>query len=335
MKNRQQGFTLIEIILSLSVGLVLFAGIMSVFVGMRTTTQETNSLGTLQENGRFALSVLTEDLMRQNFRGDLFGQLDSSTTTGVGLPAFPIAGDCIGEGLNNATFPQNVNASFKTLWGITVSAGNPNPVNCINDARVNSDIILLKRVFTDPLPPQADGTPSNPADDRYWLNASSERGVFFPGTLAVPDINMSRLWEYQHHVYYVRDEAQGADTVPVLMQGTLSNGGASLITFQPLIEGIEVIHFMYGVDSDDDGVVNAYISAREMSDNNYWNTSEVTVKAVKVYVLARDQLPDNDYDNTNTYLLGDLEVVPDDNYRRLLLVSTVTLHNSGFEAWLN
>ena len=80
MKKNQKGFSLLEIILSLSVGLVLFAGIMSVLIGMRTTTQVTNSLGELQENGRFALSVITEDLMRQNFWGDLASPLNLSNS---------------------------------------------------------------------------------------------------------------------------------------------------------------------------------------------------------------------------------------------------------------
>ena len=67
MKKNNQGFSLLEIFISLSVGLVLFAGVMSVFVGMRTTTAETSSLGTLQENGRFALNVITEDFNVKTF----------------------------------------------------------------------------------------------------------------------------------------------------------------------------------------------------------------------------------------------------------------------------
>ena len=70
--------TLIEIFISLAIGLALFAGILSVFVGMKTTTQETATYGELQENGRFALSVLSDDLLRQNFWGDYTGTLDNS-----------------------------------------------------------------------------------------------------------------------------------------------------------------------------------------------------------------------------------------------------------------
>jgi len=68
--NKQHGFTLVEIFISLAVGLALFAGVISVFVGMKTTSQETTTYGELQENGRFALSVLSDDLLKQNFWGD-------------------------------------------------------------------------------------------------------------------------------------------------------------------------------------------------------------------------------------------------------------------------
>lgn len=331
MKKKQQGFTLIEIILSLSIGLVLFGGIMSVFVGMRTTTQETNSLGTLQENGRFALSIINEDLMRLNLWGDLATDLSGSNAPNIGFPALPVGGDCIGQGANNASFPVADTGHFRTVWGFTVTASTSNPLICITNARLNSDILQLKRVIADPLLPLADGTADNLSNDRYWFNTNNNGGFIFPGTIAVvPVVNNSRIWEYQHHVYYVRDEDQGDFDVPVLMQGTLSNGGTNLMGFQPLIEGIESIHFMYGVDTDDDRVVNAYVSATDMT-APFWD--DFNILAVKVYVLARDILPDDDYSNTNTYILGDLEIVAADNFRRLLLVSTVTLHNDGIESW--
>jgi len=329
MNKNQQGFSLLEIILSLSLGLVIFAGIMSVFIGMRTTSQVTNSLGVLQENGRFALSVITEDLMRQNFWGDLALPLNSSNTIANGLPTMPAVTDCNGGGLNNSSFPQGL-GHFRTLWGKT--AKSKNPINCIDDARVGSDILQIKRVLANPLAPLTDGSPDNPNNNSYWLNSNMGSGVIFPGTIATPFVNNGQLWQYQHHVYYVRDETQGDITVPVLMQATLGNGSVNLMNFQPLIEGIEVIRFMYGVDTDSDRVVNAYISASEMTEN-YWNNTNATILAVKIYILARDLLPDKKYQNTKSYFMGDLQVVSNDNYRRLLFMSTVTLHNSGVEIW--
>ena len=317
MNKYQKGFSLLEIFISLVIGLVILAGVLTIFVGMKTTSTQTSSLGALQENGRFALSVLTDDLSREGFWGDM--------PSPITVTAVPIIGgqDCIGQGLNNATFPQGV-GHFLSLWGIT--AVNANPINCINDARIGSDVIQIKRVLSTPVAGNTDAA-------LYYLNTNSTSGVIFAGVgaAAPPVVNNGRIWQYQHHVYYIRDVVQGNLTVPVLMQGTLSvNNG---ITFRPLIDGIERIHFMYGVDSDDDGDVDAFISPVNMT-QAFWNENSSKILAVKVFVLARDILPDNRYTNTNTYLLGDAPpLVVNDNFHRLLFTTTVTLHNARIERW--
>lgn len=320
MNKYQKGFSLIELFVSLAIGLVLFAGVLSVFVGMKTTTSQTSSLGALQENGRFTLSVLTDDLLREGFWGDISSQLTTNNLSVI--PA--IAGqDCTGQGLNNATFPQ-ATGYFRSLFGVT--AINASPMDCINDAKIGSDIVQIKRVLSRPVVGNTDAT-------LYYLNANATSGAIFSGVGAgaPPTVNNGRIWQYQHHVYYVRDVAQGNLTVPVLIQGVLSaNNG---ITFSPLIDGIERIHFMYGVDADDDGDVDAFISPVNMT-QAFWNKNGSNILAVKVFVLARDILPDNNYTNTNTYQLGDSPALTvNDNYRRLLFTTTVTLHNARIDTW--
>lgn len=67
--TKQNGFTIVEILISLTIGLFLFSGISLVFVGMRSTSAETSSYGEMQETGRIAISILSDDLMRQGFWG--------------------------------------------------------------------------------------------------------------------------------------------------------------------------------------------------------------------------------------------------------------------------
>jgi type IV pilus assembly protein PilW len=106
-----------------------------------------------------------------------------------------------------------------------------------------------------------------------------------------------------------------------------------------VVEGIEYIRFMYGVDTTNNGVVNAFISADNMA-NSYWdNESDVRILAVKIFVLARNILPDRNYENLNSYQLGDLNIDfidgdgEGDNYRRLLFSSTITLYNARVDSW--
>lgn len=320
--NTEKGLTLIELMISLSIGLVLFAGVLSVFVGMRSTTAETSTYGELQENGRFAISVLTDDLLRQDFWGDYAGRF--STSNLISIPAVGSVGnDCIGGGVNNATFPLAV-GHFRTIWGQTLTAVAPNPLGCFvtpvnTRTRPNSDVIQLKRVL---------GTPNLvPAAATFYLRTNHTTGGIFRGN-ALPVINNTRTWEYQHHVYYVRDDIVGNNFVPVLMQGRLANGN---MVFDPIVDGIEVIRFMYGIDTNGDGVINSYISASggNMTDALWNNAGGSRILAVKVYVLARSIEPDMKYTNTNSYQLGDLAIAPvNDNFRRLLFSSTITLYNA-------
>lgn len=315
------GFSLVELMVAMSLGLFLVAGVLSVFVNVRTTTEETSSFGELQENGRFALSLLSEDLLRQDFWGDYTGTFDLASLNGS-APAAP-ANDCVGEGINNRTFPL-ANGNFRTLWGIT--AVEANPLGCFANsapAFVGSDIIQIKRTVTDASIAGALNA------NNYYLITNLSDGQVFLGTAAIPDIDNSRIWEYQHHVYYVTEQSQGDYNVPVLMQGRLTN----TMSFAPVVDGIEYIRFMYGVDTDDDGVVNSYLSAGNMTQGYWNNASNTNIIAVKVYVLARGIAPDPDYSNTNTYKLGDLDIVVNDNFRRMLFTSTVTLFNARVDSW--
>ncbi len=329
-KSLQQGFTLVELFVALAIGLVLFAGVMSIFVGMKTTSEETSSYGELQENGRFAISLLSDDLLRQNFWGDYSGVFN--------LPAIsPVPGappnECNGGGLNNGTFPNGA-GPFRTLWGQTVI--NANPLGCFDDARLGSDVIQFKRVISSPLEDGAGNPLANAPGGNFHLVSNMTSGTVFTSG-AVPAVDNGRLWQYQHHVYYVRDEAQGSsgNSVPVLMQGQLT----TQMSFSPVVDGIEMIRFMYGVDMTTDpslpgyGTIDAFISAGNMTEALWNNASGSRILAVKIYVLARNIMPDNKYSNNNTYLLGDLPVVVNDNYRRLLFSSTVTLFNASVDSW--
>ncbi|MEY8213531.1 MAG: PilW family protein [Colwellia sp.] len=313
--NKNQGFSLLELMISLTIGLVLLAGVLSIFVGMKTTNSQTSSQGALQENGRFALTVLTDDLLREGFWGDMPDQLN--TTAVSPIPA--LAGqDCVGNGLNNATFPVAV-GYFRSLWSIT--AVNANPMGCINDAKVNSDVLQIKRVLSRPIVGNTD-------NNQYFLNANASSGVLFVGVGGgtPPLVNNGQIWQYQHHVYYVRDEAQGAETIPVLMQGVLSvtNG----MRFAPLIEGVEMVRYLFGVDTTGDGAVNAYIPTNIMASPMWDKSGNNNILSVKIFVLVRNILPDNNYTNTKTYQVGNFAFVANDNYRRLLLTTTVSSYNA-------
>lgn len=326
--KKQAGFTLVEVFFALVLGLALLTGVLSVFLGMKTTSSETTSYGVMQENGRFALALLTDDLLRQNFWGDLTGVLDK-----VAVPISPnpvLAGDCQGGGVNNGSFPWP-DGHFRTLWGTTAVSAN---TMCMTDAKIGSDVLQLKRAVAFPyLPPPAPApNTDNLEDNRYYIHSNANSAAIFNGTEDVPEINNGRVWEYQHHIYYVSEE--GSTGIPVLNRGRLMFGAGGPIAFDMVVEGIEQLYFMYGVDTDNDGIVNTHLSATNMTETYWDNGDNTSILTVTVYVLVRDILPDNKYENNNVYQIGDTSFDADgDNFRRLLMSSTVVLNNARSDEW--
>jgi type IV pilus assembly protein PilW len=316
--NKQKGFSILEVFISLVVGIFLLGGVLSVFSSLKTTASQTSTYGHLQENGRLAISLLTDDLMRQGFWGELSGNLDF---TSLELVPGVLGADCVGEGLNNRSFPLSI-GHFRALWGQT--AESKNLLDCISDAKVNSDVIQIKRVVSSSILPAA------VEDDKYYLITNMSSGAIFKGDEPIPDLDYGNIWEYQHHIYYVKERTINGTNVPILAQGRLLNT-SSVIWFDDIIDGIEMIRFSYGVDTDGDGVVNAFIPADNMP-ALYWDSGDIL--AVKIFVLVRDIYPDYNYENENSYQVGNIVVEGNkDNYHRLLMSSTVTLFNARTDTW--
>ena len=59
---KQAGISLVEVLVALVISLFLLGGIVQVYTGNKATFAFTNSLAEIQENGRFALDIVSQDL---------------------------------------------------------------------------------------------------------------------------------------------------------------------------------------------------------------------------------------------------------------------------------
>lgn len=309
--NKIVGFTLIEIMISLTLSLILITGVLKVFISMKVTSTKSTLIGELQGNARFALNVLTHDLRMQNFWGDLAGDLHANKL--MTIPT-ALSNSCKEHGIFQSGFPSKA-YHFNALWG--GSANSSTLMGCIFDARVNgsgvaySEFIQIKRVIADPVKIR---------DPKYYyLTANSRIAEIHSGSVAPLSVKDGRTWQYQNHIYYVREDEQGSNKIPVLMFGRIIN---NKMHFSPLIDGVESIAFSYGIDATGDSRVNHYIDIEQLQarPNSH-------VVAAKVFVLVRAALPDSQYKNTNQYQLGSKLFQANDNFHRLLVSSTVNLFN--------
>lgn len=85
MKNRSSnfGFGLIEIMIALALGLVLILGITQIFASSRQTALVQDASATLQEDARYVLTKITQELRMAG----MFGCLSLGSGSVVGAPA--------------------------------------------------------------------------------------------------------------------------------------------------------------------------------------------------------------------------------------------------------
>lgn len=84
---RQRGVTLIELLVSMALGVFIVAGTIQIFIGSKQTYRTQVALSRLQENGRFALDMLQQSLRMTGYRNnpamELYKAFENDDTTGL------------------------------------------------------------------------------------------------------------------------------------------------------------------------------------------------------------------------------------------------------------
>ncbi|MCK8043616.1 PilW family protein [Shewanella sp. 1CM18E] len=314
----QKGLSLVELMVAMVVGLFLTAGIFSMFVMSATNVTTTSQFNQLQENGRIALWLIERDVSQLGFMGDLTGiGLEVGRNLDINAAAVAAGNDCIGDGVNNGSFPAVVPAHFRRLWGYE-SGVSANSLSCLTSVRSATDVLQIKRLAG----PEV-ATPND--SNRYYLATNSQQGVLFSGDQTAPVLTNGRYWEYLHHVYYIEDEAG----TPVLKRRVLRNGGMKTsASYEQLVEGVENMRVLYGFDSNGDNSADSYMPVQNVTDLMWDNSLAQRVVSLRIFMLIRSLEADSSYINNNSYTLGDKTIVaPGDNFRRKVVSTTLVLEN--------
>ncbi|GIU08986.1 MULTISPECIES: PilW family protein [unclassified Shewanella] len=319
LSHTQLGFSLVELMVAMIVSLFLTLGVFSMFAMSSKNVTTTSQFNQLQENGRIALALIERDVSQLGFMGDMTGtNFVLGVNTTINAPAIAAANDCIGAGANNASFPNNQAAHFRRIWGYEHSVGGGG-MTCLSDVSADTDVLQVKRLIGPSIAPTALNS------NRYYMATTSSQAVIFAGEQAVPPLTNSRIWELQHHVYFIQTD----NDVPVLMRRVLGKGGMkSGSSYEHLVEGIENIRVMYGFDSNGDKSANSFMPAANTTSLMWDNTGLQRLVALRIYVLVRSLEEDNSYTNNTTYMLGDKQIVANgDGFRRKVVMTTVVLEN--------
>jgi len=338
MHARLKGFSIIELMVAMTISLILLAGVLAVVYSSKVSYNENERLGRIQENGRAALELVLRDLRGAGFPGcaqpikDLF-QINNVLSTPTGL-LWNLAQPVYGYEAGASAWTPALDTT------VIPSATTGNDVVVVRSVRANSPSFPTTKfvnptddieVSKDPSETIAAGTPmviSDCAGASIFVatgvteSAGGTKMTLVHGTGGAPtnaDNDLKNVFTGGARVapivtiiYYIRPSAAGG---PALWR-VVSGGGP-----EEVIQGVEAMQIRYGVDTDGDSLVNSYVDASAVTN---WSN----VICVSVAMLVRSIEQNAATKDTRTYSLLQKTVGPfGDRFQRSIFSTTVTLRN--------
>ncbi|HXC38809.1 MAG TPA: prepilin-type N-terminal cleavage/methylation domain-containing protein, partial [Burkholderiales bacterium] len=266
----QHGLSLIELLVSMAIGLMLMAGLVTVFANSSQSQRELQRTAQQIENGRYAMDVLTQDLHHAGFYGRY-----AAYTAPASAPDPCITGDAAALA-SSMGFPVQgyVAASQSTrpsLAGTTCGTYLPNA-----NLYPGSDVLVIRRADTSALAVGATAV----SGEVYVQSGVSAVSVQFGNGAAITAASTAdggaasilqksgaaeSIRKYHVHIYFVApcsipsgggsvctgsSDDQGKP-VPTLKRLELSVNSSGTLTFNtvPISEGVEALKIEYGIDN--------------------------------------------------------------------------------------
>lgn len=314
----QRGLSLIELMISITIGLLILVALSGMFINQSKTRVELDKSNRMIDNGRYALELLSNNLRVAGFY-DNYGP--------VGTPA-ALYNPCDITALTDATgnidilnlHVQGYNAATATsqvtsppcgsAFNTTGNSNYCSPTyttgsNCT--LKAGSDILVVRRASTAIAAIAASGTTyfqvsmcqtdtSAPPHNYQIVMAPAVSPVSFGSMRKRDCATASDLRPFLVLTYFVspsNNVSNGGDGIPTLKQ--IDQYG----TVTPLVEGIEYMQFDYGVDDSGDGATDRYTDCSACTPADWSN-----IVAVRINIVARNQEETKGWSDSKIYALG-------------------------------
>ncbi len=329
--GRQAGLSPVEILVALALGLFLTATVLQVYLANKQTYRVVNASARLQENARFGAEVMSREIRMAGYQGcagsarNITNQLQDSSSFlydfGTAVQGFDATGtNSWTPALDNSISSVLSGSDVLTIRGLfgreATITDSADPGNCENAALVvddsdnlmQSDIVIAGNCGTAAvfqISTLADTSVAHAAGGSLPGNAGANLSACYAGA--------GTLGRLSTRSFYIRDNAAGVSS---LYRTDIS--GANTRT-EELIEGIEGMQVLYGIDTDSDSSINQFVSAADVAT---WNQ----VSSVRVSLLLRSN-DDNLTTDAQPYYFNGSSTDPADRKLRSVVTTTIGLRN--------
>ena len=346
MTNRQhprtqqqsvRGFSLIELMVSLTIGLIIAVAAVSAYLGAASAGKMAEAQSRMNEDAQAALAILTQQLRMAGNNPKRANRVDASTPTLASLrnPVYMPTPTYAGFSVSPSTYTLS---NFKFIRGCTGRFGNITSTTATIDTLDTSTCAAGTSTLPDSLAviyeadrfntiPTTAGAPTDCLGNALTTITANNVPTIVGGTVTTATPVTFTVAENRFFI----------GTSTAIVSPSLyckGNGGAS--TAQPLVENIEDMRLTYGTLSTSATVtgVVGYLRADQIlsepslaaltSDASRWKK----VIAVRICVVVRSEAPVVDSAASAKYLdcEGNLVSAPDLRLRRAYS-TTVELRN--------
>jgi type IV pilus assembly protein PilW len=335
----QAGFSLIELMIALALGMLLLASLTSAFINSSRTRDDLERAGQQIENGRYAMQVLGDDLRLAGFWAQ-FNVRAAAVPTPAAMPDPCLVATRLN--LDGPLWTLGKSIALHIQGYDDANAATPAAVaalTCpISDWKPGTDVVVLRRVSTclkgAANCSSADGPPYFQAS---LCNTELSASWFDQFRLDILDANLDRKTricttiqpekrQFITRIYFIANNDAPGDGIPTLKRAELAGASFPIVS---VAQGIENLQLEYGIDTSGDGAPDT-MSADPSSVANWMN-----VVSVKINLLARTTSPTADYTDPKTYTLGlkadgtANTVTPSGPYKRHVFQAEVRLNNAA------
>ncbi len=329
--KRQQGMTLLEILIALTIGLFILGGILVVYVQSNQSYRVAESTSRLQESARFAFTLLSREIRMAGYMG-CFSQVASVNVIATGAPAFGAGTVLRGY---EASVPAGIAGAVADTDSIMVMKASASDSLYLtgNMTAVNANIQISDNPF------------GIEAGDILFISDCSNADIFCANSVSEGNITITHAAACNSSVNL--SKAYGADAmVMAFEQSTFFimnnpsdqpalymrpwNGGV-VGSAEEQVEGVEDMQLCYGEDTDNNQSADVYRTAATVTASGNWGN----VVSVRVALLMRTT--DDGLANPQPYSLdkncdGDTTdagetVAPADRRIRRVFNSTIGIRN--------
>lgn len=342
---KQWGVTFIELMVAMVLGLLLLGGIIHVYLGTKTTYQVTEGMSRMQENTRFSIDMLARDIRMAGYI-PCSQPADSNNVVNPSTDDWwrPIFDDGGIQGFEAgvSTFPPSISDVADGTDAILIRRAG-NQVAAVNFLDTVSDQFVMQRslgtswsadnlegrllIACDPSHASLFQVGDVSTGSTTRVSISPVSGGKNPGNNST---NLGRVFGNDAHlatyspiIYYIAESNSGDGNSLFKEYIYAKNNDDIESEREELLEGVESMQILYGIDESVDGVANRYVPAGVVEAADAWG-SVVTVRIGLLFASEDGMRTADDFDD-NTYLVANTLIDPT-NDRRKRYVSSITVN---------